>query len=138
MVFPSGVYHHYPQRNPSLKSSAGPSSNFSKVSLPQSNLPVGRQGFIFLRRNYIHKHFTFSYILFTYMIKCILTLSHVEQHGIMHIIHHDIAYNLCFCLFKKKDNPKDNYLQLSQFQIRYLYLARAYLRVIISRLDSCI
>ena len=80
----------------------------------------------------------FQYILFTYVIKCILTLSHVKHHDAMHSIHHDIAYNLCFCLYREKDNPKDDYPQLSQFQIRYLYLARAPRRVIISRLDSCI
>ena len=47
----------------------------------------------------------------------------------MHFIHHDIAYNWCFS-FSEKGQSKDDYYQLSQFQIRFLYLARAYLWVI--------
>ena len=42
-----------------------------------------------------------------------------------------------FCLFQEKGQYKNDYYQLSQFRIRYLYLARAYLWAIDYGFDTC-
>ena len=125
-------------------------SNFSKVSRPQGNSPANRQRSIFLRRRYIHKHFTLSYILFTYMIKCI---QHYLMLNIMTSCIMTWRTTYVFAFSGKKTIPKTTTFNCHKFRIRYLYLARAYLRVISfqtrflylararlksSRFDSCI
>ena len=59
IVIPSGVYHYYPQRNPSLESSAGLSSKLQQSISATEQLPGRSSRIYFPRRKYIHKHFTF-------------------------------------------------------------------------------
>ena len=89
----------------------------------------------FPRQKYAHKHHIF--IHYSMHIRIMDIQSHLfwEHHAFYTSWH---CIQLTFFLFRKKGQSKDDYYQLSQFQIRYLYLARAYLWATISRLDSCI
>ena len=59
---------------------------------PGFNSPAGRQGFIFLDENTFINISHFIHLAYIHD-KVHTTLSHFEHHDIMHVIHHDIAYN---------------------------------------------